>query len=121
MTTHSLRAAIALGLLVLLTGCDDGARYDQAVCVLIDESGTYADERAEVVQILKREVLPALEPGDTLLVIRIDGESYEKDNVAALVTLDPREPTPRSWRWPRASTGWRSASRAPRIRTSPGP
>ena len=31
-----------------------------------------------------------MEPGDTLLVIRIDGESYEKDNVETLVTLDPR-------------------------------
>lgn len=90
MTTGTLRAAVLFAVLVLLAGCDDGARYDQAVCVLIDESGTYADERGEVVRILKREVLPALEPGDTLLVIRIDGESYEKDNVAALVTLDPR-------------------------------
>lgn len=75
---------------VMATGCEDGSRYDQAVCVLIDESGTYADERPEVVRILKREVLPALEPGDTLLVIRIDGESYEKDNVEAMFTLDAR-------------------------------
>ncbi len=41
-------------------------------------------------RILKREVLPAMEPGDTLLVIRIDGESYGKDNVEALITLDAR-------------------------------
>ncbi len=50
----------------------------------------YADERKEVVRIIKREVLPAMVPGDTLLVIRIDGESYEKNNVVALVTLDSR-------------------------------
>jgi hypothetical protein len=74
----------------LLLACDDEARYDQAICVLIDQSGTYADQKHEVVRILKREVLPAMEPGDTLLVIRIDGESYEKDNLEALVTLDPR-------------------------------
>jgi hypothetical protein len=80
----------ALLLTAFLVGCDDGARYDQAVCVLIDESGTYADERREVVRILKREVLPAMDPGDTLLVIRIDGESYDKNNVVALVTLDAR-------------------------------
>jgi hypothetical protein len=49
-----------------------------------------AGERPEVVRILKREVLPSLEPGDTLMVIRIDGESYEKDNLETLVTLDPR-------------------------------
>ena len=85
--TSAAAAALVFG---LGAGCDDGAGYDQAVCVLIDESGTYADEKPEVVQILKREVLPALEPGDTMLVVRIDGESYEKANLAALVTLDAR-------------------------------
>lgn len=75
---------------VLLCACTDGARYDQAICVLIDESGTYADQKQEVVRILKREVVPAMEPGDTLLVIRIDGESYDKENLEALVTLDAR-------------------------------
>jgi hypothetical protein len=83
-------ALSSLATLALLAACASESRYDQAICVLIDESGTYADEKRKVVQILKREVLPAMEPGDTLLVIRIDGESYEKDNVAALMTLDPR-------------------------------
>ena len=76
--------------LVLLAGCTDARRYDQAICVLIDVSGTYADERVEAVRILKREVLSALEPGDAVLVIRIDSASYEKDNLEALVTLDAR-------------------------------
>jgi hypothetical protein len=88
--TNRLLAAAALAAGLGLVGCSDEARYDQAICVLIDESGTYADQKHEVVRILKREVLPAMEPGDTLLVIRIDGESYEKDNVETLVTLDPR-------------------------------
>jgi len=83
-----LVAALALGLGAV--ACDDESRYDQAICVLIDESGTYADQKHEVVGILKREVLPAMEPGDTLLVIRIDDESYEKGNVEALMTLDAR-------------------------------
>ena len=74
----------------LLASCADGRNYNQAICVLIDVSGTYADEKAEVASILKRDVLPAMLPGDTLLVIRIDSESYEKDNIEALVTLDPR-------------------------------
>jgi hypothetical protein len=83
-------AAASLLILAALVGCDQESRYDQVVCVLIDESGTYADEKHEVVRILKREVLPAMEPGDTLLVIRIDAESYEKNNIEALMTLDPR-------------------------------
>jgi len=75
---------------LLASGCGDTQNYQQAVAVLIDVSGTYADQKAEVVRILKREVLPTLEPGDTLLVVRIDSESYEQENVEALVTLDAR-------------------------------
>ena len=82
--------AAALLLAALLVGCGEARDYHQAICVLIDVSGTYADEKAEVGRILKREVLPAMLPGDTLLVIRIDSGSYEKDNVEALMTLDPR-------------------------------
>ena len=88
--TRTTRLALAVALGLFAIACDDESRYDQAICVLIDESGTYADEKDEVVGILKREVLPAMEPGDTLLVIRIDDESYEKGNVEALMTLDAR-------------------------------
>ena len=62
-------------------GCDSGSSYAQAVCVLVDVSGTYADEKGEVATILKRDVLPSLLPGDTLIVIRIDSESFEKDPI----------------------------------------
>lgn len=87
----SYTCAIGVVILALITaGCEDGKRYDQALCVLIDVSGTYADQLEEVVRIMKSEVIPSLEPGDTLIVLRIDGESYEKDNVEVLVTLDPR-------------------------------
>ena len=84
------RAAALLLLTALLASCAGGRRYNQAICALIDVSGTYADEKAEVGAILKRDVLPAMLPGDTLLVIRIDSASYEKDNIEALVTLDAR-------------------------------
>ena len=87
--TNALLAAAALAAPLAL-GCTDARNYEQAICVLVDVSGTYADEKAEVVRILKREVLPALLPGDTLLVIRIDSDSYEKENLEALVTLDAR-------------------------------
>jgi len=87
------RAGASMALLlttVWLASCTDGRSYNQAICALIDVSGTYADEKAEVASILKRDVLPAMEPGDTLLVIRIDSGSYEKDNLEALVTFDAR-------------------------------
>jgi hypothetical protein len=80
----------ALAALLLALGCAGSRDHRQGVCVLIDVSGTYADQRAEVARVLKQQVLPELLPGDTLLVIRIDSQSYEQDNVLALVTLDDR-------------------------------
>ncbi|MEE8582010.1 MAG: hypothetical protein V3T33_10530 [Myxococcota bacterium] len=75
---------------LLSLSCSDGRSYDQVICALIDISGTYADQKAEVVRILKGDVLLEMLPGDTLIVIQIDSKSYEKDNLVALMTLDPR-------------------------------
>src|SRR5262245_63382896 len=77
---------------VLLTvaACSDGRSYSQAIAVLIDVSGTYADQTPQVARMVKREILPGLVPGDTLAIVRIDSESYKKANVDALVTLDNR-------------------------------
>jgi hypothetical protein len=79
-----------LALTALALGCGESRRYDQAIGVLIDVSGTYSDERTETVNVIKREILPHMVPGDTLIVIRIDSESYDKENVEALLTLDRR-------------------------------
>ena len=84
---RALLASLAAGWLL---ACGEARRYDQTVCVLVDVSGTYADQKADVVRLVKRDLLPALVPGDSLLVIRIDGQSYEKANLEALVTLDAR-------------------------------
>jgi hypothetical protein len=74
----------------LLAACNDARRHDQAIGVLIDVSGTYAEERDETVRVIKREILPNLVPGDTLFVARIDSESYDRENVETLLTLDRR-------------------------------
>ena len=76
---------------VLLSGsCTSGVQYAQAVCALVDVSGTYADQKVDVVNVIKRGILPKLMPGDSLYVIRIDDESYKKANVEAAVKLDVR-------------------------------
>jgi hypothetical protein len=81
----------AAGILPLVTtGCSDNRQYAQAICVLVDVSGTYADQKTDVVDLIKRSILPAMIPGDSVFLIRIDGESYEKDNVEASMTLDTR-------------------------------
>lgn len=86
----TLVALLSSLLLAGALGCESGRSYAQAVCVLVDVSGTYAEEKQAVAAILKRDVLPTLLPGDTLLLIRIDSESYEKENLEALMTLDVR-------------------------------
>jgi hypothetical protein len=85
-----LVTAVLVVLLGLSAGCLDTTPHEQAICVLIDVSGTYADQKGEVVKVLKRDVLPGLVPGDTLITILIDSESYEKQNLTNLTTLDAR-------------------------------
>ena len=92
MRGRRLRSALVLAAFLIpgVYGCSGDRRYDQTVCALIDVSGTYSDQRAEVARILKRDVLPGLVPGDSFLLLRIDSQSYEKENVELFVTLDPR-------------------------------
>ena len=73
-----------------LFACTNSRNYAQAVVALVDVSGTYADQKPDVVNVIKRGILPKLMPGDSLYVIRIDDESYKKDNVEADVNLDVR-------------------------------
>ncbi len=75
---------------VLAGSCSSGAQYAHAVCALVDVSGTYADQKEEVVNVIRRGLLPRLTPGDSLFVIRIDDESYKKANVEGGMTLDVR-------------------------------
>src|SRR3954452_20013849 len=75
---------------LLAASCSAGSQYSQAIVALVDVSGTYADQRPEVVNVIRKGLLPRMTPGDTLIVIRIDSESYRKDNVEASVTLDVR-------------------------------
>jgi hypothetical protein len=84
------RAFLGFALALLALGCGESRRYDQAIGVLIDVSGTYLDQKRETVNVIKREILPQMVPGDTLIVIRVDSESYDEENVEALMTLDRR-------------------------------
>jgi hypothetical protein len=75
---------------LLAASCTSGAQYSQAVCALVDVSGTYSDQKQEVINVIRRGMLPKLTPGDSLYVIRIDGESYKKGNLEAAMKLDVR-------------------------------
>ena len=83
----------ALGVAVaafVATACHQHSRYDQAVAILIDVSGTYSDRKDDTVELIKRQLLPDMVPGDTVFVIRIDSESYDEKNLVALMKLDAR-------------------------------
>lgn len=75
---------------VVLSACSSGRNYAQAIAALVDVSGTYVDQKPEVINLIKKGILPKLNPGDSLFVIRIDDESYRKGNLEGSVTLDVR-------------------------------
>jgi len=85
-----MKRAVLLAAAVVAASCSSGAQYSQAIVALVDVSGTYADQRPEVVDVIRKGLLPRLTPGDTLVVIRIDNESYGRQNVEANMTLDVR-------------------------------
>ncbi len=77
-------------LAIALTACTDPRAYSRSIAVLVDVSGTYVDQKGDVVSLVKRGILPTMNPGDSLVVVRIDDRSYEKDNVIATLHLDVR-------------------------------
>jgi hypothetical protein len=82
--------ALALAGVLLTMACSSGKEYEQALGVVVDVSGTYVDQVGEVCKVIRTGVLPQALPGDSLVVIRIDSQSYEKANVVAKVMLDHR-------------------------------
>lgn len=81
---------LILATAALLTACSSGRNYAQAIAALVDVSGTYVDQKPEVIGLIKKGVLPKLNPGDSLFIIRIDDESYRKGNLEGALTLDVR-------------------------------
>lgn len=81
----SLLLVIALA---LSTGCSGNREYETALCAMADVSGTYADEKNNVARILKAGVLTSLLPGDTLIFVTIDSNSYKEENFQSRIKLD---------------------------------
>lgn len=88
---RAVGAATVLAVATMLTaGCSDQRDYAQATAVLVDISGTYAEQKRDVVHFVKTGILPDLLPGDSLFLITIDDLSYEQDNVVTSAKLDVR-------------------------------
>jgi len=70
-------------------GCGDSRSHAQAVYVLVDTSGTYAQEAARA-QVIVNYLLGTLQPGDSLAVARVESRSFTEKDIIAKATFDAR-------------------------------
>lgn len=79
---------IALVIPGMLTACSDNKAYETALCAMADISGTYADEKENVARIIKAGVISEMMPGDSLIFVTIDSNSYKEENLKSTLKLD---------------------------------
>jgi hypothetical protein len=87
-----IKRLLLLGLAFLsagLAGCGDPRSHAQAVYVLVDTSGTYAQEAAKA-QLIVNYLLGTLQPGDSLAVARVESRSFSEKDIVAKATFDQR-------------------------------
>jgi hypothetical protein len=84
------RRQFVLSLPVLaLVGCADQKLHAQAVYMLVDTSGTYAEEIGKA-QLIINYLLGALNSGDSLAVARVRSRSFSEKDIIAKATFDNR-------------------------------
>ena len=81
---------LAVSMAVVVSACTDSKKYEASYCTLMDISGTYAGEKASVVNIIKAGIVPEMIPGDSLFFVKIDSNSYAEENLVTKMTLDYR-------------------------------
>lgn len=85
-----LRRIVPLCLALLIaSGCGAPGPQTRAVFLLLDTSGTYAQEIDKAVAIVNY-LLGTLQSGDSLGLARIDSESFSEKDIVARVTFDDR-------------------------------
>jgi len=70
-------------------GCTDPRSHLHAVYLLVDTSGTYAEEVGKA-QLIVNYLLGSLQPGDSLAVARVKSRSFSEKDIVAKATFDPR-------------------------------
>jgi len=74
---------------LLLSACGDNRAHSQAVYMLVDTSGTYAQEMGKAAKIINY-LLATLNPGDSLAVAKVETRSFTEKDIVAKVTFDKR-------------------------------
>jgi hypothetical protein len=72
-----------------LAGCADQKAHAQAVYMLVDTSGTYAEEVGKA-QVIVNYLLGSLNSGDSLAVARVKSRSFTEKDIIAKATFDGR-------------------------------
>ncbi len=72
-----------------LNACGDSRSHSQAVYMLVDTSGTYAQEMGKAAKIINY-LLATLNPGDSLAVAKVETRSFTEKDIVAKVTFDKR-------------------------------
>ncbi len=80
---------LSLLLAVFFLACADTTSRARGVYMLVDTSGTYAEELQKA-QAIINYLLGTLNPGDSLAVARIDSGSFSEKDIIARVTFDRR-------------------------------
>ena len=70
-------------------GCGDARDHAHAVYMLVDTSGTYAQEAGKA-QLIINYLLGTLQPGDSLAVARVKSRSFSEKDILAKATFDTR-------------------------------
>jgi len=84
---HFLAALPAAALAA--AGCVDSRSHTHAVYMLVDTSGTYAQEAGKA-QVIINYLLGSLQPGDSLAVARVQSRSFSEKDIVAKATFDSR-------------------------------
>src|SRR3977135_2126681 len=74
-----------------LAGCGDPRSHRHAVYMLVDTSGSYAQEAGKALLIINY-LLGTLQPGDSLAVARVQSRSFTEKDIIAKATFDARPP-----------------------------
>ena len=74
---------------LLVSACGDSRVHSQGVYMLVDTSGTYAQEMNKATKIINY-LLATLNPGDSLAVAKVETRSFTEKDIVAKVTFDKR-------------------------------
>ena len=85
------RLFLAALLLVAMavSGCGDSRSHASAVYMLVDTSGSYAQEAGKA-QMIINYLLGTLQAGDSLMVARVTSRSFSEKDIIAKATFDSR-------------------------------